>query len=231
MTLELTAVAFDAADPSAVAAFWGSLLDRVSIPAFGGALLPGSDTQVGLHFVESDAAKTGPNRLHLHLTSTSSVDQQSTVSRALELGGRHVDVGQRPDEEHVVLADPGGNEFCVIEPGNGFLDGCGFLAEVSHVGSRDVGLFWHDALGWPLVWDRDGETAIQSPHGGTKLSWDGPPVPPKAGRNRQRFVLVADDLTAQSQRLAALGASPLGERDEGLEMADPDGNEFFLLRD
>jgi hypothetical protein len=37
------------------------------------------------------------------------------VARALELGARHADVGQRPEEEHVVLADPDGNEFCLRE--------------------------------------------------------------------------------------------------------------------
>jgi hypothetical protein len=39
--------------------------------------------------------------------------------------------GAAPEEDHVVLADPDGNEFCVIEPGNNFLAGCGFLGEVS----------------------------------------------------------------------------------------------------
>jgi hypothetical protein len=95
-------------------------------------------------------------------------------------------VGQLPEEDHVVLGDPAGNEFCVIEPGNNFLAGCGYLGEVSCEGSREVGLFWRDALGWSLVWDRDRdrdrdeETAVRSPAGGTKVSWDGPPVSPQA---------------------------------------------------
>ena len=78
-----------------------------------------------------------------------------------------------------MLADPGGNEFCVIEPGNRFLAGRGLLGEVTCDGTREVGLFWRDALGWPLVWDQGGETAVQSPQGGTKVSWGGPPVAPK----------------------------------------------------
>ena len=65
--------------------------------------------------------------MHFDLTSTSLEDQQQTVARALELGGRHIDIGQRPEEDHVVLADPEGNEFCVIEPGNNFLADCGFI--------------------------------------------------------------------------------------------------------
>lgn len=52
--------------------------------------------------------------MHVDLTSTSLDDQQQTVRRALELGGRHIDVGQLPEELHVVLDDPEGNEFCVL---------------------------------------------------------------------------------------------------------------------
>ena len=57
--------------------------------------------------------QTGQNQMHFHLTSTSPEDQQQTVARALGLGARHIDIGQRPEEGHVVLADPEGNEFCV----------------------------------------------------------------------------------------------------------------------
>jgi len=119
----------------------------------------------------------------------------------------------------------------VIEPGNRFLAGCGFLGEVACTGTRDVGLFWARALGWPLVWDQDQETAVQSPLGGTKVAWGGPPVPAKEGRNRQRFdlTLVDGDLAAEVERLAALGATRLGAADDdAVELADPDGNEFRL---
>jgi hypothetical protein len=228
MPSRLMAVTFDAHNAAGLAAFWGSLLGREVVWEASGALLPGDDTQVGLRFVEASTEKSGPNRLHLHLTSTSPEDQQRTVETALSLGGRHLDVGQLPDEDHVVLGDPGGNEFCVIGPGNNFLAGCGHLGEVSCDGSRDVGLFWRDALGWPLVWDQDEETAVQSPLGGTKVSWGGPPVAPKNGRNRQRFDLVAADLAVEVARLVALGATRLGDRDGGVELADPDGNEFCV---
>ena len=63
--------------------------------------------------------------MHFDLTSTSLEDQQQTVARSLGLGARHIDIGQRPEDGHVVLADPEGNEFCVIEPGNNFLADCG----------------------------------------------------------------------------------------------------------
>jgi catechol 2,3-dioxygenase-like lactoylglutathione lyase family enzyme len=226
--LRLVAVSFDAHDPAALAAFWAGVLGREIVGEASGALLPGDDTQVGLRFVGAATEKSGPNRLHLHLTSSTLEDQRHTVETALGLGGVHVDVGQLPEEDHVVLADPGGNEFCVIGPGNNFLAGCGFLGEVACDGTREVGLFWRDALGWPLVWDQGEETAVQSPRGGTKVSWGGTPVAPQHGRNRQRLDLATPDLAAEVERLVALGAAELGERDGGVELADPDGNEFSV---
>jgi len=228
MPLRLEAVTFEVADASAVAAFWSQLLERDTLAESRGALLPGGETQVGLRFVTSDTDQVGPRRLHLHLTSSSLEDQQRTVETALRLGGRHIDVGQEPDDEFVVLADPGGNELCVIEPANNFLADTGHLGEVTCEGTRDVGLFWRDALGWPLVWDESQETAVQSPLGGTKVSWGGPPVEPKHGRNRQRFDLVAADPSGEAERLVSIGASPLVELRDGFELTDPDGNEFGL---
>jgi Glyoxalase-like domain len=229
MSSRLVAVAFDAHESAALARFWSRMLDRTVLPEGGGALLPGDATHVGLRFVEASTVKSGPNRVHLHLTTISLDDQRHQVEKALGLGAQHIDVGQLPDEDHVVLADPGGNEFCVIGPDNDFLAGCGHLGEVSCDGSRDVGLFWRDALEWPLVWDQDQETAVQAPAGGTKISWGGPPVALKRGRNRQRFDLAAADISAEVARLVALGASPVNEWEGRVELADPDGNEFVVL--
>jgi hypothetical protein len=224
----LEAVTFDVADGPAVAEFWAALLHREVLAEPGGALVIGDKTQVGLRFVTSGTGQVGPRRLHLHLTSSSPEDQQRTVATALRLGSRHLDVGQAPDDDFVVLADPGGNPLCVIEPGNSFLAGTGDLGEVTCDGTREVGLFWRDALNWPLVWDENEETAVQSPLGGTKVSWGGPPVEPKHGRNRQRFDLITTDLSSEAERLISLGAVPLTDLVDGVELADPDGNEFSL---
>ncbi|TCC54380.1 VOC family protein [Kribbella pittospori] len=231
MALRLEAVVFDVADATAVAAFWAGLLDREVRTEPGGAFVPGDKTQVGLRFVTSDTVQVGPRQLHLHLTSTSLEHQQRTVETALRLGGRHIDVGQGPDVNFVVLADPGGNELCVIEPGNNYLAGTGYLGEVTCDGTRDVGLFWRDALGWPLVLDEQEQTAVQSPLGGTKISWDswgGPPIQPKNARNRQRFDLVTADPAREAERLVSLGATRLADRSDRVEMADPNSNEFGL---
>jgi hypothetical protein len=227
----LLALTVDAVDPGMLASFWGGLLGRQVVLDSRGALVPGTDIQVGLRFVPGGGEKVGPDRVHLHLTSTSSADQQHTVETALRRGAGHLDVGQLPDEGHVVLADPEGNAFCVIESGSSFLAGCGFLGELACEGTREVGLFWARALGWQLVWDQDQETAVQSPHGGTKVAWGGPPVAAKPGRSRQRFdlALVDSELGAEVERLVALGATRLGAIANGAaELADPDGNEFLL---
>jgi hypothetical protein len=232
MTCQLLAVRFDAREPVRLARFWAGMLGREVVEEAGGALLPGDDTQVSLRFVASRAETRRPDYLHLHLTSISVADQQHTVAKALELGASHLDVGQRPEEGHVVLADPEGYAFDVIEPGNNFLAGCGFLGELACDGTREVGLFWSEALGWPLVWDQDQQTAIQSPHGGTKVAWGGPPLRPRETRSRQRFDLVAPvhgDQQAEVDELVSLGATPLRVEGAAVVLADPDGNEFRVL--
>ena len=149
MRSRLLAVTFEAGNPAEPARFWAGLLGREATEDAGGLLLPGGDAQLGLRFVPGRDGRLGANRMHLHLTSADLGDQQRTVATALRLGGRHVDVGQRPEEAHVVLADPAGYEFCVIEPGNGYLAGCGPLGELTCAGTRQAGLFWSEALGWP----------------------------------------------------------------------------------
>jgi catechol 2,3-dioxygenase-like lactoylglutathione lyase family enzyme len=231
VTSRLQAVAFDAHDPARLARFWAGVLGRKVVRDARGALLPGEETQLGLRFVPSPSGRVGPNPMHVHLTSTSPADQQHTVATALGLGARHLDVGQRPEEGHVVLADPEGNEFCVIEPGNAYLAGCGFLGELACAGTREVGFFWRDALGWPMVWDQDQETAIQSPRGGTKVAWGGQPVAGRVVSNRQRFHIapVDGDQASEVERLISLGATRLETGEGGaLDLADPDGNAFCV---
>jgi predicted enzyme related to lactoylglutathione lyase len=237
MTCDLFALCVDATDPLRLARFWGGLVGQAMAedPDGGIALLPGDDAGFRIRFVPAQEQKSGQNHWHLHLTSTSLEDQQQTVARSLGLGARHIDIGQRPEEGHVVLADPEGNEFCVIEPGNNYLAGCGFLAEVTCAGSRQAGNFWSQALGWPLVWDQGLQTAIRSPRGGPKISWDGARLPPETRQGRLYFDLAPPlhgDQQAEVDRLVSLGAtcSGIGQGMVGrVAMADPDGREFCVL--
>ncbi|MGW0562722.1 VOC family protein [Streptomyces sp. NPDC003016] len=237
MTSRLHALCFDANDPIRLARFWAGVLEgEMADDSYDGiALLPSDDTGFWIRFLPAQEQKAGQNRMHFDLTSTSLDDQQEVVARSLELGARHIDIGQCPEEGHVVLADPEGNEFCVIEPGNAFLADCGFVGALACDGSQDVGYFWSRALGWPLVWDQDQETAIRSPQGGPKITWGGPPLMPKAGKSRLHFDLAPPDhgdQQAEVDRLVSLGATRAdigqGEVDR-VVMADPDGHEFCVL--
>src|SRR5690348_10847685 len=132
---ELYALCIAATDPRRLAGFWHGLLgwpfaEGTDADA-GVGLLPPDGTGFRLRFLPTDEPKLRRNQIHLDLTSTSPEAQEATVARALELGGRHYDVGQRGDEGHIVLADPEDNEFCVIEPGNRFLAGCPVIGALS----------------------------------------------------------------------------------------------------
>jgi catechol 2,3-dioxygenase-like lactoylglutathione lyase family enzyme len=235
VTSQLLALGFDAEDPGQLARFYAAALgwdvddgDRPTI-----ALVPTDGTTFRLVFRPGAEPKRGQNRLHLDLTTATVDDQQSTVDQLVAIGGRHIDIGQRPDELHVVLADPEGNELCIIEPQNRFLADCDRLGSITCDGSRAVGCFWSAALGWPLVWDQDEETAVRAPDGrGPMITWGGPPVAPKAGRNRLHLEIAptdAADVDAEVQRLVSLGATDTGARtDAWLVLVDPDDNELWV---
>jgi predicted enzyme related to lactoylglutathione lyase len=237
MASHLIAVCFDAHDPLRLATFWAGVLgwEIVDDPDDVVTLEPNDGTAYRIDFAQTQEQKSGQNQMHLDLTSASPEEQQQTVARALELGAQHIDIGQGPEAPHVVLADPEGNEFCVIEAGNNFLADTAFIGAINCDGTQEVGYFWSEALGWPLVWDQDEETAIQSPAGGSKMSWGGPPVSPKTGKNRLHLDIAppADgDQQAEVDRLVSLGAThiDIGQGDVSwVVMADPDGNEFCVL--
>ena len=235
MTARLVALCFDANDPVGLARFWAEAL-RWEVDETGDeiGLVPTDDTTFRIVFRPVPEAKSGRNRIHLDLTTTSLEDQHESVSRLVELGARHIDVGQSANDPHVVLADPEGNELCLIEPENSFLAGCGRLGALSCDGSRAVGLFWRDALGWPLVWDQDEETAIRAPDGtGPFITWGGGPEIPKIGKNRLHLDIAplhGTDQHREVDRLLSLGATPLeSDPSTWVVLSDPDGNEFCVL--
>jgi catechol 2,3-dioxygenase-like lactoylglutathione lyase family enzyme len=120
---KFTELAIDCADPQALARFWCAVLDyevldeEDGLVTIGSPLVPEGKDRPGpvppvLTFAPVPEAKTGKNRLHLDVNPTDR-EQDDEVRRLLELGARHVDVGQG-EVSWVVLADPEGNEICVL---------------------------------------------------------------------------------------------------------------------
>ncbi len=77
--------------------------------------VPPHERGVGMVFVPVPEGKTVKNRIHVDLAPEQDDDHEAEVQRVLDLGARRVDVGQR-DVPWVVLADPEGNEFCILTP-------------------------------------------------------------------------------------------------------------------
>ncbi|MGA8978486.1 MAG: VOC family protein [Pedococcus sp.] len=234
MVCQLIALTFSSPGPERLAGFWGGLLGQdVTIVRGAPSLAAATEVGFSLRFVAGAGEKRGPNQMHADLLPTSIYEQASAVHRALELGARNVDVGQGPDAEHVVLADPDGNELCILEPGGRFLAGCPFFSSLAGDGLAEVGYFWRDALAWNQVWDQDGETAVQAPTGGPKITWGGEPVAPKLGRNRLHLDLAPcapSTIDDEVERLLGLGATRVDAGcADGLGMADPGGNEFCVV--
>jgi hypothetical protein len=114
MTLEWEQLVVDAADPVALGRWWAAALGWVVVrdTAEEFEIRPSADRLPGLLFGTSPDTKTVKNRLHLDFRP---VDQDAEVERLLALGAVPADVGQG-EQPWVVLADPEGNEFCVLGP-------------------------------------------------------------------------------------------------------------------
>ncbi|HET9186776.1 MAG TPA: VOC family protein [Acidothermaceae bacterium] len=235
MAPKLVSLTWDSTDPVRLARFWAAALEW-QISDDGATVLPTDGTTFTLSFNLSTQERVGHNRVHLDLSSTSVADQNAAVARFVDLGAREIDIGQGPDARHVVLADPDGNPFCVLEPGNNFVSRTSRFGSITCDGTRQVGLFWSAALEWPLVWDQNEETAIKDPDGaGQLITWGGPPIPAKHGKNRLHLDLAPAPIGGQAaevERLLSLGARriDIGQGDvPWVVLADPDENEFCVL--
>ena len=105
-------IVVDAADPARLARWWGEVLGyELLYEATGEAVIGAKDgAHPGLCFVAVADVRSVKNRLHIDLNPD---DQAAEVERLVDMGARHVDVGQ-VGVPWVVLADPEGNEFCVL---------------------------------------------------------------------------------------------------------------------
>lgn len=241
MSTRLACVVFDTDRSRIVADFWAELLgwavtidrpDEVDVAA------PDPDgLELALTFLPATHAKDGKNRIHLDLASRSLDHQRVQVDRALALGARHIDIGQDA-VPWVVLADPEGNEFCVLEPREEYVD-TGAVAAIVIDTHDPVRLaeFWSTASGWPIAHGSAQVAGLRSATGlGSWLEFVRTPDVQR-GRNRLHLDLASvptGDPAAEVARLRAAGAISVdaigvGGR-PGLVLADPETNEFCLLR-
>jgi hypothetical protein len=123
MTSKFTELAIDCADPGSLARFWCAVLgyevqeEDDELVTIGSPTVPEGRIRVGpvpptLTFARVPEGKTIKNRVHLDVNPTDR-EQDEEVRRLLGLGATHADVGQG-DVSWVTLADPEGNEFCVL---------------------------------------------------------------------------------------------------------------------
>ena len=242
MPTRLVHVVVDAADPAGLARFWAAALGWETTDESAGEVdvWPAGysypdPAALPLVFVPVTEPKSGKNRVHLDLATTSAAHQAEWVSRLLELGAQRVDVGQG-DVPWVVLADPEGNEFCVLEPRDEYR-GTGPVAAVIIDCAEPAALapFWVSAAGWPVARTEDDIVGLRSP-AGTGPYLELLRVPDRKSVKDRLHPDVApfrgDDPAAELARLARAGATQadVGQGDVAWTvLADPDGNEFCVL--
>jgi predicted enzyme related to lactoylglutathione lyase len=117
MPVRLHHIVVDTHDLPALARFWTQALGWKILSERDREIVigPEQSAPVGMCFMPVPDAKAVKNRVHLDLT-TSGEDRDAEIERLLALGARRVDVGQTGAESWTVLADPEGNEFCVVRP-------------------------------------------------------------------------------------------------------------------
>jgi predicted enzyme related to lactoylglutathione lyase len=242
MPTRLVHLVIDANDPPGLARFWAAALgweiaaeepDEVDVEP-SGFDYPGP-AALPLVFVAVPEAKAVKNRVHLDLATESARHQADVVARLRGLGARPLDIGQG-DVPWVVLADPEGNELCVLEPRPVYAD-TGPVAAVV-VDSPDPAAlagFWKLASGWVQTSAEDDFVAFRSPQRvGPYLEFlrvgD-----PKTVKNRVHPDVAphqGEDHAAAVKVLQEAGAVPvdLGQGDVSWTvLADPQGNEFCVL--
>jgi hypothetical protein len=234
-----------ALDHSAVGRFWAEALGWSAYNAgagvttyvgpAGGFVWP-DPVVLGIDVVPVPESKsTTKNRVHLDLATTSAAHQAELVARLTALGATPADVGQG-NVPWTVLADPEGNEFCVLEPREIYRD-TGPIARVvvDCVDPRAMAGFWGEATDWTLQDVTDDHAVLRSAKGvGPYLEFLRTPglktAPDRVHLDLQPY--PGDDKAAEVTRLRALGATDLdlGQGDVSWTcLTDPEGHEFCVL--
>ncbi|MGW3357445.1 VOC family protein [Streptomyces bungoensis] len=243
MALRPVMVNVKALDPPAVGRFWAQALGwsaynpgaTTYVGPAGGLVWP-DPAVLGIDVVPVPEPRTATkNRVHLDLATTSAAHRAELVARVTALGATPADVGQR-DVPWTVLADPEGNEFCVLEPREAHRDtGPVAAVVVDCADPRAMARFWGEATDW-TVHEVTGEHAVlrSAQSAGPYLEFlrtpDVKTVPDRVHLDLLPY--PGDDWAAEVTRLRALGATDLdlGQGDVPWTcLTDPEGHEFCVL--
>ncbi|MFK3983389.1 VOC family protein [Micromonospora sp. NPDC050397] len=242
MALRPVQVNIKALDHSAVGRFWAEALGWTVFSRLTTYVAPGRDfvwpdpVTVCVDVVPVPEPKTTTkNRVHLDLASASATHRAELVARLQALGATPADVGQGR-VPWTVLADPEGNEFCVLEPRERYRD-TGPIARmvVDSADPQAMARFWGEALDWTLHEMADDRAVLRSAMGvGPYLEFlrtpDMKTVPDRVHLDLLPY--PGDDRAAEVARLRTLGATDLdlGQGDVPWTcLADPEGHEFCVL--
>ncbi|MGW2566024.1 VOC family protein [Streptomyces sp. NPDC001537] len=243
MALRPVHVNIKAVDAPAVGRFWAEALAwhayspgvTTYVGPVGGLVWP-HPTVLGIDLVPVPEAKTtAKNRVHLDLATTSAAHQAELIARLEALGATPADVGQG-QVPWTVLADPEGNEFCVLEPREIYRDTGPIAAVVVDCADpRAMARFWDEAVDWTLHEVSDDHASLRSARGvGPYLEFlrtpDAKTVPDRV--HLDLLPHPGDDRAAEVARLRALGATDLdvGQGDAPWTcLTDPEGHEFCVL--
>ncbi|MFD5630895.1 VOC family protein [Streptomyces sp. NPDC127072] len=243
MALRPVQVNIKALDAPAVGRFWAAALGwsayspgvTTYVGPAGGLVWP-DPVAVGVDVVPVPEPKAATkNRLHLDLATTSEAHQAELVARLRTAGATPVHVGQG-DVPWTVLADPEGNEFCVLEPREVYRDTGPIAAVVVDCADpRAMARFWGEATDWVVRDVSDEQAVLRSAKGsGPYLEFlRSPDV--KTVPDRVHLDLLpypGDDKAAEVARLRDLGATDLdlGQGDVPWTcLVDPEGHEFCVL--
>jgi hypothetical protein len=160
----------DAAEPARLARFWAAALGwemTAGRPEVANVMPPGysypDPVAQPLVLLSVPEPKSAKNRVHLNLATQSAAHQAAEVDRLLSLGAVPADVGQG-DVAWRVLADPEGNEFCVLDPRPVYHDTGPVAAIVVDCVDLDVMAgFWELAAGWTRRSVGSGRVMLGSP--------------------------------------------------------------------
>lgn len=120
MACRISELVIDAADPEGLAAFWSGVLGYVELGREDDGSIEIGPPGVGFGgpqptLVLSPSSDPRPAKLRLHIdVSATDRDQDAELERLLALGAEPADIGQSGTESWHVLADPEGNEFCLL---------------------------------------------------------------------------------------------------------------------